>query len=87
MQYLTSEQEDSTSRKVQESPPLISSFLILKDSFVLDSKSSQISGFKYCHPINKVFTDTFNDSCLYSLVDLTKPPKFDEPPFESLGNF
>lgn len=33
----------------------------------------------------KIFTKTYNDSCSYSLVDSTKPLKFDDPPFESLG--
>lgn len=51
---------------------------------MLDAKSYQIGGFNDHITIDNVFTYTYDDSCSYSLVDLTKPPKFDDPPFEIL---
>lgn len=36
--------------------------------------------------INNVFIDTSGDNVMYLLVDLPKPPKFDDPSLESLGD-
>lgn len=52
---------------------------------MLDAKYDQISGFNNCHPTNNAFIYASIDSCSYSLVNITKPPKCDDPPFESLG--
>lgn len=45
-------------------------------------KYDEFSGFnKYPH-IDDVFTDASNDTCSHSLVELSKPPKFDDSPFK-----
>ena len=86
MQFLTSGKEDFISLIFQESPSVgSSSFLILEEYHVLDAKFDQINGFNSYHYIDNVFTNKSNNNFSYSLVDLTKPLEFNDPPFESLG--
>lgn len=50
---------------------------------MLNDLSDQISGSNSYHFDKHYPFNTYNDGCPYSLVDLSKPSKFDDPPFES----
>lgn len=41
--------------------------------------------FNQINDVNNVFSETSNDGGTYLPVDVFKPPKFDDPSYESLG--
>lgn len=57
-----------------------SSFLTFEGSYISNVESTQIMGFNNQHLFNHVFTNTFDDDFGFSLVDITKPPRFVYPP-------
>lgn len=86
-QSLTCEEEGLASCPDQDDSVINpSSLSIPKDPYVPDTQLDQTSGFDNSHYMENIFTHSSGDYPMHPYVDPTKPPKFDDPSFECLGN-
>ena len=86
MQYLPTEEEDFILQEVKDGTSVnLFSLLIQDGSYVSDTPSDWINDFENCHQIDNVFTNIVDDNSSHSPIEHTKPPKFEDSPFEGWG--